>query len=198
VALGDSASSAGVRRIEALTGAAAFDYLSGQARMLGEVAGSLKAQPAEVGERVQALMAERRALENELAQLRRQLAMAGGGGGAGAPADREVNGITFLAQVLEGVTGKDLAGIVDEHKARMGDKAAVLLMADTGGKVAVAAGVSADLAPRVSAVDLLKAAVVELGGKGGGGRPDFAQGGGKDIGGADKAIAAAETLLKGV
>jgi alanyl-tRNA synthetase len=197
VALGDSASSAGVRRIEALTGAAAFDYLSGQARMLGDVAGSLKAQPAEVGERVQALMSERKALENEVAQLRRQLAMAGGSA-AGAPADREVNGITFLPQVLEGVTGKDLAGLVDEHKARMGDKAAVLLMADAGGKVAVAAGVSADLTDRISAVDLLKAAVVELGGKGGGGRPDFAQGGGRDIGGADAAIAAAEALLKGV
>ena len=197
VALGDSASSAGVRRIEALTGAAAFDYLSGQARMLGEVAGSLKAQPTEVSERVQALMSERKALENEVAQLRRQLAMAGGSA-AGAPADREVNGITFLPQVLEGVTGKDLAGLVDEHKARMGDKAAVLLMADAGGKVAVAAGVSADLTDRISAVDLLKAAVVELGGKGGGGRPDFAQGGGRDIGGADAAIAAAEALLKGV
>jgi len=197
VALGDSASSAGVRRIEALTGAAAFDYLSAQDHRLAQVAGLLKAQPGEVAERVQALMAERRALENEVAQLRKQLAMAGGGGGA-APADREVNGITFLAQVLEGVTGKDLPGLIDEHKARMGEGSAVLLMADAGGKVAVAAGVSDDLTARVSAVDLLKAAVVELGGKGGGGRPDMAQGGGKDIGGAEAAIAAAETVLKGV
>ena len=157
----------------------------------------LKAQPGDVTERVQALLAERRALENEVAQLRKQLAMAGGGGGA-APADRDVNGITFLAQVLEGVTGKDLPGLIDEHKARMGDGSAVLLMADAGGKVAVAAGVSDDLTGRVSAVDLLKAAVVELGGKGGGGRPDMAQGGGKDIGGAEAAIAAAENLLKGV
>jgi alanyl-tRNA synthetase len=197
VALGDSASSAGVRRIEALTGAAAFDYLSGQDHRLAQVASVLKAQPGDVTERVQALLAERRALENEVAQLRKQLAMAGGGGGA-APADRDVNGITFLAQVLEGVTGKDLPGLIDEHKARMGDGSAVLLMADAGGKVAVAAGVSDDLTGRVSAVDLLKAAVVELGGKGGGGRPDMAQGGGKDIGGAEAAIAAAENLLKGV
>jgi alanyl-tRNA synthetase len=197
VALGDSASSSGVRRIEALTGAAAFDYLSAQDHRLARVAGLLKAQPGDVAERVQALMAERRALENEVAQLRKQLAMAGGGGGA-TPADREVNGITFLAQVLDGVTGKDLPGLIDEHKARMGKNAAVLLMADAGGKVAVATGVSDDLTGRVSAVDLLKAAVVELGGKGGGGRPDMAQGGGKDIGGADKAIAAAEDVLKGV
>ncbi len=194
VTLGDSASSAGVRRIEALTGAAAFDYLSGQDHRLAEVALTLKAQPGDVAERVQALLTERRSLENEVASLRKQLAMAGGGGGA--PADKDVNGITFLAQVLEGVTGKDLPGLIDEHKSRMGDGAAVLLMADQGGKVAVAAGVSADLTGRVSAVDLLKAAVVELGGKGGGGRPDMAQGGGKDIGGADAAIAAAETVLK--
>ncbi len=197
VTLGDSASSAGVRRIEALTGAAAFDYLSEQDERLGRVAAALKTQPGEVLDRVQALMSERRSLENEVAQLRKQLAMAGGGGSS-APADKEVNGITFLAQVLEGVTGKDLPGLIDEHKARMGEGSAVLLMADAGGKVAVAAGVSADLTDRLSAVDLLKAAVVELGGKGGGGRPDMAQGGGKDIGGADKAIAAAEDVLKGV
>ncbi|WP_071673310.1 alanine--tRNA ligase [Nioella nitratireducens] len=197
VTLGDSASSAGVRRIEALTGAAAFNHLSAQDARLGRVAAALKTQPGEVLDRVQGLMSERRSLENEVSQLRKQLAMAGGGGSS-APADKQVNGITFLAQVLEGVTGKDLPGLIDEHKARMGEGSAVLLMAEAGGKVAVAAGVSADLTDRLSAVDLLKAAVVELGGKGGGGRPDMAQGGGKDIGGADKAIAAAEDVLKGV
>jgi len=196
VTLGDSASSAGVRRIEALTGAAAFDYLRAQDRRLADIAGALKTPTAEVGARVQGLMAERRALENEVTQLRRQLAMAGGG--AAAPDDEEINGISFLAQVLEGVTGKDLPGLIDEHKSRMGAGAAVLLMADTGGKVAVAAGVSDDLTGRVSAVDLLKAAVVELGGKGGGGRPDMAQGGGRDIGGAEAAKAAAAEVLKGV
>jgi len=196
VVLGDSASSAGVRRIEALTGAAAFEYLSGQDHRLAQVAGVLKTQPAEAADRVQALLAERRSLENEVAQLRKQLAMSGGG--AATPADRNVNGIAFCAQVLDGVTGKDLPGLIDEHKARMGEGAAVLLMAEAGGKVAVAAGVSDDLTGRLSAVDLLKAAVVELGGKGGGGRPDMAQGGGKDIGGAERAIAAAEDVLKGV
>jgi len=196
VVLGDSASSAGVRRIEALTGAAAFEYLSGQDHRLAQVAGVLKTQPAEAADRVQALLAERRSLENEVAQLRKQLAMSGGG--AATPADRNVSGIAFCAQVLDGVTGKDLPGLIDEHKARMGEGAAVLLMAEAGGKVAVAAGVSDDLTGRLSAVDLLKAAVVELGGKGGGGRPDMAQGGGKDIGGAERAIAAAEDVLKGV
>ncbi len=196
VTLGDSASSAGVRRIEALTGAAAFDYLSAQDHRLAEIALALKTPPAELGARVQGLMQERRALENEVAQLRRQLAMAGGGGAA--PEAEKINGISYLAQVLEGVTGKDLPGLIDEHKARLGAGSAVLLMADTGGKVAVAAGVSDDLTDRVSAVDLLKAAVEKLGGKGGGGRPDMAQGGGRDIGGAEAAKSAGAEILKGV
>ncbi|CRK74201.1 Alanine--tRNA ligase [Nereida ignava] len=193
VALGDSASSAGVRRIEALTGAAAFDYLSAQDQRLAQVATSLKAQPADVAERVKSLMDERKALQNEVAQLRRELAMSGG---AAAPAVEEVNGTAFQAQVLQGVTGKDLPGIIDEMKSQMGS-GAVLLIADAGEKVAVAAGVTDDKTATVSAVDLVKAAVAEMGGKGGGGRPDMAQGGAKDISGADAAMTAARKVLEG-
>jgi alanyl-tRNA synthetase len=109
---------------------------------------------------------------------------------------REINGIKFIAQVLDGVSGKDLRGLIDEHKARIGS-GAVLLIADTGGKAAVAAGVSDDLTGRISAVELVKAAVAELGGVGGGGRPDMAQGGGKDVKNADAAIKAAEQVLEG-
>ncbi|KNG92410.1 alanine--tRNA ligase [Pseudaestuariivita atlantica] len=193
VTLGDSASSAGVRRIEALTGAAAFDYLSQQDHRLAEVALELKAQPGDVAERVRSLLDERRALQNEVAQLRRDLAMSGGGGAA-APEAEEVGGVRFLAQVLQGVTGKDLPALIDEHKARLGAGSAVLLIADTGGKAAVAAGVvDAD----VSAVDLVKAAVAELGGKGGGGRPDMAQGGGPSAENAEAAIAAARAVMGG-
>ena len=194
VTLGDSASSAGVRRIEALTGDAAFRYLSQQDARMAALAQEVNAQPGDVLDRVKALKDDRKKLENEVAQLRRELAMAGGAGQA-APEARAVNGIGFHAQVLTGVTGKDLAGLVDEHKSRLGS-GAVLLIADAGGKAAVAAGVTEDLTGRVSAVDLVKAAVEQLGGKGGGGRPDFAQGGGKDAGNADAAIAAAETVLK--
>jgi alanyl-tRNA synthetase len=193
--LGDQASSAGVRRIEALTGAAAFDYLRGQAARLGTVAGELKARPEDVPERVRALVDERRTLANELAQLRRELAMAGGAGQGAAPAKaRDVGGVPFLAQVLSGVEGRDLPPLMDEMKARLGS-GAILLIADTGGKVAVAAGVTGDLLARISAVDLVRAAVPALGGKGGGGRPDMAQGGGSDIGGAEAAIKAAEAVL---
>ncbi len=196
VTVGESASSAGVRRIEALTGAAAYEYLSAQDRHLSDVASTLKAQPSDVPDRVKALLDERKSLSNEVAQLRRELAMAGGGSGAAQPDAREINGVKLIAQVLSGVTGKDLPALIDEHKTRLGS-GAVLLIADAGGKAAVAAGVTPDLTGRVSAVDLVKAAVVELGGKGGGGRPDLAQGGGKDATNAAAAIKAAEQVLEG-
>ena len=196
VILGDSASSAGVRRIEALTGQAALDHLGQQADTLATIMGALKAQPTEVAERVDALMGERKALQNEVAQLRRELAMAGGAGQDGGAEVKEINGVKFIAQVLSGVSGKDLPALIDEHKERLGT-GAVLLIADTGGKVAVAAGVTKDATDKVSAVDLVKAAVPELGGKGGGGRPDMAQGGGKDASNADAAIAAAEAAIGG-
>ena len=195
VMLGDSASSAGVRRIEALTGQAAMDYLRGQDHLLAQTALDLKAPASDVPVRVRALMDERKSLSNEVAQLRRELAMAGGGGASG-PEVIDVNGISFIAQVLQGVTGKDLPALVDEHKANLGS-GAVLLIADTGGKAAVAAGVTSDLTGKASAVDLVKAAVAELGGKGGGGRPDMAQGGGASAENAQAAIAAAHTVLKG-
>ena len=193
VLLGDSASSAGVRRIEALTGEAAIAHLRGQDELLGQTALELKSPAASVPERVRALMDERRTLSNEVAQLRRELAMSGG---SSAPEATQINGITFHAQTLTGVTGKDLPALVDEHKTRI-KSGAVLLIADTGGKAAVAAGVTDDLKDKLSAVDILRAAIAELGGKGGGGRPDMAQGGGASADNAEAAIAAAETVLKG-
>jgi alanyl-tRNA synthetase len=195
VLLGDSASSAGVRRIEALTGQAALDHLRMQDARLGDVAAALKAPVAEVVDRIKTLLDERRALANEVAQLRREVAM--GGGAKAAAATETVNGIAFQAQVLQGVTGKDLPALIDEMKAAMGS-GAVLLIADTGDRAAVAAGVTADLTGTVSAVDLLRAAVGELGGKGGGGRPDMAQGGGASAENSAEAIAAARTYLEGI
>ena len=194
MSLGDSASSAGVRRIEALTGQAAMDYLRAQDTLLAQSALALKAPAQDVPARIKALLDERKALANEVAQLRREVAMSGGG--AAAPQDEDVGGTTFLAQVLTGVTGRDLPALIDEHKSRMGS-GAVLLIADADGKVAVAAGVTDDKTASLSAVDLVRAAVGELGGKGGGGRADMAQGGAKDATNADAAIAAAKEVLKG-
>ena len=194
VALGDSASSAGVRRFEALTGQAALDHLNAQNTRLQEVAATLKTSAAEVADRVKALADERKALANEVAQLRRELAM--GGGASGGPEAIDINGLKFIAQVVSGVTGKDLPPLVDELKARIGS-GAVLVVADTGGKAAVAAGVTADKTEVISAVDMVKAAAAALGGKGGGGRPDMAQAGGADPSKADEAIAAVKAVIAG-
>ena len=194
VALSDSASSAGVRRVEALTGAAAIAYLADQTANLNAVAAELRAQAADVPARVKALLDERKALTNEVAQLRRELAMAGGAGQGGAAEAEIINGVPFFAQVLKGVSGKDLPALIDEHKSRLGS-AAIVLIADTGDKAAVAAGVTDDLTSKVSAVDFVRAAVPELGGKGGGGRADMAQGGGASADNADAAIAAARAVL---
>lgn len=194
VTLGDSASSAGVRRIEALTGAAALDYLRGQDQVVAQVAGVLKAQPQDVPDRIKALLDERKALAGDVAQLRRDLAMAGGD--KATLQGEDVNGTAFMAQVLSGVTGKDLPPLIDAHKAQIGS-GAVLLIAEADGKVAVAAGVTDDKTATVSAVDLVKAAVAEMGGKGGGGRSDMAQGGAKDASNAQAAIAAAKAILGG-
>ena len=194
VILGDSASSAGVRRIEALTGAAAVAHSQSEAASLGDILGLLKAQPSDALDRVKSLMDERKALQNEVAQLRRELAMAGGAGQGSGPEVKEINGKKFIAQVLQGVSGRDLPALIDEHKSRL-ESGAVLLIADADGKAAVAAGVTKDLTDSLNAVDIVRAAVAELGGKGGGGRPDMAQGGAKDTSNADAAIKAAEALL---
>ena len=191
VALGESASSAGVRRFEALTGQAAVDHLKAQEAKLLEAAAVLKAAPAELADRLKALMEERKALQNEVATLRRELAM---GGKSGGPEVKEINEVKLIAQVLSGVSGKDLPSLIDEMKAKIGS-GAVVLIADTGAKPAVAAGVTSDLTDRISAVTLAKAAVEALGGKGGGGRPDMAQGGGSDIALADAALKAVEAAL---
>ncbi|MGB3408241.1 MAG: alanine--tRNA ligase, partial [Jannaschia sp.] len=147
VALGDQASSAGVRRIEALTGQAAMDYLRAQDARVTDLANLFKAQPDEIGARVRALMDERRQLQNDLAQMRRDMAM---GDGADAKA---INGMQAVLQVVSGVSGKDLTAMIDAQKQALGS-GIVVLIADTGGKPAVAAGVTADLVARVSAVDL--------------------------------------------
>ncbi len=194
VLLGDSSSSSGIRRIEALTGSEALTWLRAQETALSRIASDLKTSTADVPDRVRALIEERKALSNEVAQLRRELAMSGGG--SAAPEARDVAGVKFMAQVLTGVTGKDLPALVDEYKAKLGS-GVVLLIADADGKAAVAAGVTADLTDKASAVDIVKVVVAELGGKGGGGRPDMAQGGAKDVANADAAIAAAEAILKG-
>ena len=131
-------------------------------------------------------------MQAEIEKLRKQIAL----GGSGTAGPEQVNGIAFVGQVLDGVPAKDLRGLIDDHKARLGS-GAVVLVSDTGGKAAVAAGVTDDLTARVSAVDLVQVAAGALGGKGGGGRPDMAQAGGPSADNAADAIAAAKKILEG-
>ena len=189
----ESASASGVRRIEALTGEAALAHVAAEEAALAEIAGLLRARPEDLAERVRALLDERKALAGEVADLRRKLALAGPAAAEAGP--ETVRGVPFLAQSLSGVSGKDLRGLIDEHKARL-KSGVVLLVADTGDKAAVAAGVTADLTARFSAVDLVRVAAEAMGGTGGGGRPDMAQGGGADPTRAPQAIAAARALLE--
>ncbi|MEM8823179.1 MAG: alanine--tRNA ligase [Pseudomonadota bacterium] len=189
VTLGDQASSAGVRRIEALTGQAAMDHLRAQDARISDLANLFKAQSDEVPQRVRSLMEDRRKLQAELAQIKRDQAM----GGTGAAFD--INGISTVLQIVSGVSGKDLGPMIDAQKQAIGS-GVVVLIADTGAKPAVAAGVTSDLTERVSAIDLVKTAVEALGGRGGGGRPEMAQGGGADIAQADAALDRIRTVLE--
>ncbi|MGK0266370.1 MAG: alanyl-tRNA synthetase [Maricaulis sp.] len=174
----DTSVASGVRRIEGLTGEAARLYMEEQIGFGRAAADTLKTPPVELATRVASLMDERKKLERQLAEAKKQLAM--GGGTAGAPAGPEaIAGINFIGRVVEGVGGKDLRGLVDEAKAQMGSGIAAFI-SNNEGKAALAVGVTADLVERFSAVELVRAGAEPVGGKGGGGRADFAQAGGPD------------------
>jgi alanyl-tRNA synthetase len=193
----ESAVSSGVRRIEALTGEAARQWLNERDTKLREAAAALKSSPDEVPERVAALVEDRKRLERELADAKKALAMGGGVAKSDAAAPEQVNGHAFLGQVVEGLDPKDLRSTVDTMKQRVGSGVAALVAVNDG-RASVAVGVTDDLAKQVSAVDLVKAAVAALGGQGGGGRPDMAQGGGPDGSKAQEALKAVRDALEKV
>jgi alanyl-tRNA synthetase len=195
--ISESAVSAGVRRIEALTGEAARQWLTERDAKLREAAATLKASPDEVPARIASLVEERRRLERELADAKKALAMGGGAAKSEGPAPEEVGGYKFLGQVVEGFDPKGLRAAVDDMKKRLGSGIAVLVAVNEG-RASVAVGVTDDVAGQVSAVDLVKAAVATLGGQGGGGRPDMAQGGGPDGSKAKEALDATKDALEKV
>ncbi len=193
--VGESAVGAGVRRIEAVTGAAAEAYVLDEEKTLREAAATLKVAPGELPARIAALVEDRRKLERELTELRKKLVAGGGGGAAqGGPATKTIAGIAFSGRVLEDVPAKDLKGMADAIKKQLGSGVTALItVAD--GKASLVVAVTDDLIARVSAVDLVKVGSEALGGKGGGGRPDMAQAGGPDGGKAQEALAAIENQL---
>jgi alanyl-tRNA synthetase len=194
--ISESAVSSGVRRIEALTGEGARRWLVGREEALKGTAGLLRSTPEEVEARVAALLDERRRLERELADAKKALALGGGGGVKPAVADEEVGGVKFSGQVIEGLDPKELRGLLDQDKQRMGSGVAAVVAVNDG-RASFAVAVTDDLTGRFSAVDLVRLGVEALGGKGGGGRPDMAQGGGPDGAKAGEAIAAVKAALAG-
>ncbi|MEE4453191.1 alanine--tRNA ligase [Novosphingobium resinovorum] len=191
----ESAVSSGVRRIEAMTGEGARQWLVGREDALKNAASLLRTTPEDVEARVAALLDERRKLERELAEAKKALALGGGGAKAEA-ADEDVNGVKFSGQVLEGLDPKELRGLLDQAKQRLGSGVAAIVAVNEG-KASIAAAVTEDLTGTVSAVELVRKGVEALGGKGGGGRADMAQGGGPDGDKAADAIAAVKAALAG-
>jgi len=191
--ISESAVAAGVRRIEALTGRAAFDYLASRDALVSDLASAVRAAPADLPARVGSLLEERRKLERELAEARRRLA-AGAGAGTAEPAAKTVAGVAFAGKLVGDVPAKELKGLADQMKAKLGS-GVVTVVATAQGKVSIVVGVTDDLTERISAVDLVRAAAEAVGGKGGGGRPDMAQAGGPNVDHAPAALAAVEAAL---
>jgi alanyl-tRNA synthetase len=156
----------------------------------------LRTNPEDVETRVATLLEERRKLERDLAEAKRALALSGGSGAAAGPQDEEIAGVKFSGQVLAGLDPKELRGLLDQAKQRLGSGVAAIIAVNEG-KASIAAAVTEDLIGRVSAVELVRAGVEALGGKGGGGRPDMAQGGGPDGAKAAEAIAAVRAVIAG-
>jgi len=191
--LSEGAVGAGLRRIEAVTGAGALAHLAEEEKVLHDAAGLLKAQPSEIPARISALLDERRTLERELAEARRKLATGGGGASSGGDF-KEIAGIKFAPRLLEDMPAKDLKGLADELKKQVGS-GVVALVSTAGGKASLVVGVTDDLTGTISAVDLVRAGSAAVGGKGGGGRPDMAQAGGPDAAQAQAALDAIEGAL---
>ncbi len=193
--ISEGAVASGVRRIEALTGEAARLWLVERDEMLRGIAATFKTSVDDVPARVAALVDDRKRLERELAEAKKALAM--GGGAAGSAAGPEyICGIAFIGQIIEGLDPKDLRGVIDDAKARLGEGVAAIITVNDG-KASVAVGVTSALQGKVDSVALVRVAVAALGGQGGGGRPDMAQGGGPDASKAAEALDAIRAAIAG-
>jgi len=187
--LSESSLAAGVRRIEAVTGFAALDYAHEQSDLLNKSAAALKAAPADLPARVQALLDERKKLEREISDMRKKLAS-----GGSTDEVKKINGVPFIGKTLTDIPPKELKGMADELKKQIGSGVVALVCA-TDGKVSIVAAVTDDLTGKISAVDLVRAASAATDGKGGGGRPDMAQAGGSDTSKIADALTAIEKCL---
>jgi alanyl-tRNA synthetase len=188
----EGAVAAGIRRVEAVTGEAARQYLEEQAGFARAAADLLKAKPEDVAGRIDILMGERKQLEKDLSEARKQLALGGGGAAASGPED--IGGVKFVGRVLDGIGGKELRPMLNEQLDKLGS-GIVAFIAREGGKVAVAVAVSDDLTKTYSAVTLVNAGAAEVGGRGGG-KPGMAQAGGSQPEKAEQALDAIKAALE--
>jgi alanyl-tRNA synthetase len=187
--ISEGAVASGIRRIEALTGEAARQHLATRESQLKDVAALFKVAPDDVGTRVETLLAEKRALEKELAETKTKLALSGGGG---AKAEVEqIGDLSFMGQVIAGIDPKALRGLADEHMNTLGSGVVAIIAANENANTVVVA-ISADLTAKHAAPDLVRAATAAMGGQGGGGRPEMAQGGGPA--GSDQAKAGLDAI----
>lgn len=188
----ESAVASGVRRIEALTGEAARVHLASQEQLVKDAAATLKVPPLKLVERLESLMAERRKLETQVSDLKKQLAM--GGSGGDAEQVEEISGVSFMGRVIDDLPAKELRSLVDQGKQTL-KSGIVVIIGKSDGKAGISVGVTDDLTDKFSAVDLVRVGSAALGGKGGGGRPDMAQAGGPD---AEKAEDALEQIKQAI
>jgi alanyl-tRNA synthetase len=189
----ESAVSAGVRRIEAIVGKALLDNIREKEGMILDVMQTLKAAPSDILARVKSLVEDKKKLEQEISNLRRQLA-SGGGGTSSAVESKDIGGVKFLGKILPGFPAKDLKPMADEMMKKLGS-GVVALIATEDGKASIVVAVTKDLTDRVSAVDLVRAGAEAMGGAGGGGRSDMAQAGGPNPDAANDAIGKIEKVL---
>jgi len=187
--LGESGVSSGVRRLEALTAKGARNHARTNANIVRSVADALNVGTQEVFTRIEALQDNLKKAERALSEANKKLAL-GGGGSAPTAADETVNGVTYVGRAVEGISAKDVKGLVDSEKKRIGSGVVTVVLKGEDGRGTVAVGVTDDLTSRYAAGELVKLATAALGGQGGGGRPDMAQGGGPDGSKGAEAIAA--------
>ncbi len=188
--ISEGAVAAGIRRVEAVTGEAARQYLETHAGYTRKAADMLKAKPEDVPARIEMLMADRKRLEKDLSEAKKQLAL---GGGSGASGPEDIHGVPFIGRVMEGVSGKDLRAMLNDQMQGLGS-GVIAFVAKDGGKVAVAVAVSDDRIDTYSAASLVNIGAEKVGGRGGG-KPGMAQAGGNNPDGADDALAAIKAAI---
>ena len=193
IIMSESAVGAGVRRIEAVTGAAAQAYVVERRRLLDEISGALKTTPEDAPVRIGQLIEDRRKLEREAADLRRKLA-AGGAAGTSAPEAKSIGGVSFIGRALNGVPAKELKSMADALKAQV-SSGVVAVIAENEGKASLVVAVTDDMKDKLDAVSLVRVGSAAVGGKGGGGRPDMAQAGGPNGEKINEALSAIEAAL---